>query len=378
MQAADNTPLFGKQQSTHIKGVAIIMLILHHLFLFPSSKPWFTSIMGNRWGGIEFFLSSVSKLCIPLFFFVSGYGIWQASRSDQHLWKSTFRRLRTIYTIYIVTVVVTVLLYFFVNGSWVLLSRRHAAETFLGTNIAINGSWWFFIIYVELLLLTPLAVLFVRRFSWPSLFFFSSFVYLLSPQSGCSFFADQITRLNLSAIMYDPFPLNFLWFNQFYFFTGFCLAASGFFETILRGSVSKMGHPFLRYGVALVLIGVIFYLRHNLIDISTALGILPQERLDVFQRTLIRTRADFILGPLLIYALVLLCHRHHLRTLIFLGNQSAAIWLIHGTVIALLLQPMKSIRPWSPLVFLLVLSLCVLYALAYSSVAGWLRKKWLH
>ncbi|AGF77314.1 cation transport ATPase [Desulfocapsa sulfexigens DSM 10523] len=378
MQTQKDTPLFGKEQAAHIKGAAIIMLILHHLFLFPSNKPWFTSIIGNRWGGIEFFISSVSKLCIPLFFFVSGYGLWQASRSDQHLWKSTFRRLRAIYTIYIVTVVITVLLYFFVNGSWVLLSRRHAAETFLGTNIAINGSWWFFIIYVELLLLTPLAVHFVRRFSWLYLALLSSFVYLLSPESGFSFFADQIARLDLSAIMYEPFPLNLLWFNQFYFFTGFCLAASGLFETILRGSIKTMGRSLLRYGIALGLIGAIFCFRYYLIDISSALGILSKEGLNIFQRTLIRTRADFILGPLLIYAMVLLLHHHRLRSLAFLGNHSAPIWLIHGTVIALLLQPMKSIRPWSPLVFFLVLSLCVLYALAYSSVASWLRKKWLH
>ena len=351
------------------------MLILHHLFLFPSSKPWFTSIIGNRWGGIEFFISSVSKLCIPLFFFVSGYGIWLASRSDRHLWKSTLRRLLAIYTIYIVSVVVTVLLYFFVNGSWVFLSRRHAAETFLGINIAINGSWWFFIIYVELLLLTPLAVLFVRRFSWVLLLVLSAFVYLLAPESGFTVFAKLMGKLDLASIMYEAFPLKLLWFNQFYFFTGFCLAASGLFEIALQGSMKKLSLPFLRCSIALVLIGIIFFFRYYLIDISAALGILSRERLDIFQRTLIRTRADFILGPLLIYALVLLFHRHRLRMLGFLGNQSAAIWLIHGTVIALILQPMKAIRPWSPFVFFLVLSLCVLYALAYSLAARWLQKR---
>ncbi len=351
------------------------MLILHHLFFLPSSNPWFTSILGNRWGGIEFFISSVSKLCIPLFFFVSGYGIWQASRSDQHLWKSTFRRLRTIYTIYIVNVAVTVLLYFFVNGSWVLLSKKEAVKTFLGIDVAINGTWWFFIIYVELLLLTPLAVLFVRRFPWLFLLFLSTFVYLLSPESGFTVLANLIEKLNLSTIMYEHFPLNNLWLNQFYFFTGFCLATSGLFETALQGSIKKLFQPFLRRSIALTLISAIFFFRYYLIDISSVLGIFSKEGLDIFERTLIYSRADFILSPLLIYAIVLLFHRQRLRMLSFLGNQSAPIWLIHGTIIALILQPMKSIRPWSPFVFLLVLSLCVLYALAYSSAARWLRKQ---
>ncbi len=41
-------PFFGREHGHLIKGVAIIMLILHHLFLFPSTNPWFTSIIGTR------------------------------------------------------------------------------------------------------------------------------------------------------------------------------------------------------------------------------------------------------------------------------------------------------------------------------------------
>ena len=359
---------FGRQQSTHIKGVAIVMLILHHLFFFPSSNPWFTSLFFNRWGGVEFFLSSVSKLCITLFFFVSGYGLWQASSHDTHLWKSCFRRLRSIYTIYIFTVVITVLLLYFMGGSLVLLSVRHALETCLGINVAINGSWWFFIIYVELLLLTPLAVAFVRRFSWPSLLALSCFVYLLSPESGFSYFAEVVQQIGLSSLMYKPFPLNLLWFNQFFFFIGFCFAASGIFETILHKTITSLRYPFQRYCIALAAIGLIFFARYYLIDIGEVFGILSREGIDIYQYTIISTRADFILGPLLIIALVVLFHQHLLPGLTFLGNQSAAIWLIHGTIIALVMDKLKDIRPWSPLAFLLVLFFCVLYALLYSAI----------
>jgi len=96
--------------------------------------------------------------------------------------------------------------------------KKEAVKTFLGIDVAINGTWWFFIIYVELLLLTPLAVLFVRRFPWLFLLFLSTFVYLLSPESGFTVLANLIEKLNLSTIMYEHFPLNNLWLNQFYFF----------------------------------------------------------------------------------------------------------------------------------------------------------------
>jgi fucose 4-O-acetylase-like acetyltransferase len=365
---------FGRQESAHIKGVAIVMLILHHLFLFPSGNPWFTSIFFNRWGGVEFFLSSVSKLCIPLFFFVSGYGLWQASCHDKHLWKSCFRRLKNIYTIYIITVLVSVLLLFFTDGSLVLLSVRHAVETFLGINVAINGSWWFFIIYVELLLLTPLAVLLVRRFSWPPLLAASCFGYLLSPESGFVFFADIIQQIGLSSLMYKPFPLNLLWFNQFFFFIGFCFAASGSFETILQQSIQRLPQAFLRHSIALFFIGIIILFRYYLIDIGNAFGISSRGGIDIYQYTIISTRADFILGPLLIIALVLLFYQNRLPGLTFLGNQSAPIWLIHGTIIALLMNSLKNIHLWSPLLFFLALFFSILYALTYSIISSWCKK----
>jgi hypothetical protein len=254
------------------------------------------------------------------------------------------------------------------SGSLVLLSVRHTVETCLGINVAINGSWWFFIIYVELLLLTPLAVYFVRRFSWPSLLLLSCFVYLLSPESGFSYLAEVMQQIGLSSLMYKAFPLKLLWFNQFFFFIGFCFAASGFFETILHLAIKSLRHPFQRHCIALVTIGLVFFVRYYLIDIGEVFGILSRDGIDIYQYTIISTRADFILGPLLIIALVLLFHQRMLPGLTFLGNQSAAIWLIHGTIIALVMNSLKNVRPWSPFVFLLVLFLCVLYALSYSAI----------
>ena len=263
MQEQKETLIFSRQQSTSIKGVAIVMLILHHLFLFPSKNHLLTGVFGGSGGGVEFFLSSVGKLCIPLFFFVSGYGLWQSSRADCHLWQSTLRRLQNIYTLYIVTVLVSVLILFLWTGVLPLKSWRHAVETFLGFNVTINGSWWFFIIYVELLLLTPLAVLFVRRFSWGPLLCLSFILYLLSaPTSGFPYFARAIESMDLTSILYKTFPVNLFWPNQLYFFTGFCLAVSGILETILRRSLNRLYPSFWRYTTALVLIAAVLSFRY--------------------------------------------------------------------------------------------------------------------
>ena len=361
--------IFSRHQSTSIKGVAIVLLILHHLFLLPSQNRLLTGVFGGSGGGVEFFLSSVGKLCVPLFFFVSGYGLWQSSRDDCHLWRSILRRLQNIYTIYIVTVLVTVLLLFSWTGVLPLKSWRQAVETFLGWNVSINGSWWFFIIYVELLLLTPMAVLFVRRFSWGLLLCLSFVLYLLSaPASGFPYFARGIESIGLTSLLYKNFPVNFFWPNQLYFFTGFCLAVSGIFEAVLQQSLNRLQPSFWRYATALILIAAVLSFRYYFFDIGEFFGVLSKKGINIFQYITINTRADFILAPVFIFALVLLSYRHESPILSFLGNYSAAIWLIHGSIILIVSNILKPYHPWSPLVFFTVLFFCVLYALAYIGI----------
>lgn len=368
-------PLFGREQAHLIKGMAIIMLILHHLFLFPSTNPWFTSIVGTRWGGVEFFLSAVSKLCISLFFFVSGYGLYQASRRDTKLLQSSLRRIVNIYCVYTTAVIATVLIFLLLDGSLVFLSVRHTVETFLGINVAINGSWWFFIIYVELLLLTPAAVLFVRKFSWKLLFTISILLYLFALESGFPFFSSVVEHAGLSSVFYGSFPIKLFWYNQLYFFTGFCMAASGILENILHKSLTRLRHPMQRYSIALFLITAILFGRYHLIDLGVFAGILSMEKMNIYEYTRLSSRADFILGPLFIYSLLLLFYRHRIPTLRFLGKHSASIWLIHGTIISLLMTSFGKWHPWSPLAFALILLLSSAYALLYSSAERFIWTK---
>lgn len=350
------------------------MLLLHHLFLLPTETPWFTTIFFNRWGGVEFFLSSIGKLCIPLFFFVSGYGLWQTSHRDGHVWKSTFRRLKNIYILYIVTVLASVLLSLLIDKTLILQSWKHAATTLVGINVSINGSWWFFIIYVELLLLTPWAIAFVKKFTWQHLLIGSCFLYLLAPQNGIPYLHTIIKILGLSGLLYGSLPLNLFWFNQLFFFTGFCMAASALFETTLQLSLKTLQTQFSRCTFALLLIAAVLLLRYFLLDISVYLDLLSREGIDIYRYTAISARADFILGPLFIFGLVLLFYQQQLNILTFLGNNSAAIWLIHGSAIAFITRWLKPFHPWSPFIFLGTLAFSLLYALTYSTIYSVLQK----
>ncbi len=372
----DNSPaIFDRHQASLVRGTAIIMLVLHHCFLFPTPDPWYSSILPGSPGTVEFFLASVSKLCIPLFFFVSGYGLWTAGHRSRHPWTETFGRVRRIYTVYVTTVLVTVILFTLRDNSLPLHSLRQAVDTFLGLNFSLNGSWWFFIIYVELLILTPPAVYFVRRFSWQPLLVLSLCIYLLSPESG---FPNPFTLQPgqpLTNLLSNFFPLGFFWPNQFYFFTGFCLAASGKFEHLLKWTIARLPSPRSRHLLALTVLLTIFILRYFLIDLAGFFHLLDKSSLDIFHYTMISSRADFILGPVTVFFLVLLLYQHRLESLDLIGRNSAAIWLIHESLLSVLKPLVKSWHPWSPLVFFTILLLSLGYALLYSRLGSLIHSR---
>ena len=67
-----------KNDSTLIYGIAILMMIYHHLFAIPQKlgNTDYFSILNTLFGGItEQRLAWLFRLCVPFYAFISGYGI---------------------------------------------------------------------------------------------------------------------------------------------------------------------------------------------------------------------------------------------------------------------------------------------------------------
>ena len=61
-----------------IKGVALLLMLIHHFFSFPD---WINS--GNEFIGIpflestiEFYIGTFGKMCVTIFLFLTGYGLF--------------------------------------------------------------------------------------------------------------------------------------------------------------------------------------------------------------------------------------------------------------------------------------------------------------
>lgn len=73
-----NTPfLFSKSHSLYVKSVAVILMIIHHLFLFPDriNQDLFTYPSLKFCGKfLQYSISSFGQICVAVFMFISGFG----------------------------------------------------------------------------------------------------------------------------------------------------------------------------------------------------------------------------------------------------------------------------------------------------------------
>lgn len=69
--------LFDKRQTNIAKGIAILLLLWHHLFFNnPEAYDLFSSFFIIKGIPIESLISTIFKVCVAVFLFLSGYGLY--------------------------------------------------------------------------------------------------------------------------------------------------------------------------------------------------------------------------------------------------------------------------------------------------------------
>jgi len=138
--------MLSKENTNQIKGVAILCMLLFHLFGFPERipqenvQPW----MGNP-------VTKAMQICVPVYLFMAGYGLSCVARKQEVTWISILKRLKKLYISYWWVAVpftgVGVAIGYYDTDYCNILSA------IIGINTSfINGEWWFYSLYVELLL----------------------------------------------------------------------------------------------------------------------------------------------------------------------------------------------------------------------------------
>lgn len=158
LSLSDTTAIsfFSKRNCDILKGISILLMYFHHLFAFPDRVfyPYYVAQIIDDYC-LEYFLAEISKICVPIFLFLSGVGF---SFFDNKSFGYYLNKVMTFYIAYLMVFFIFIPTGFFFFGGVNELS--FSIKSFLSNlfmlSSSYNGEWWFASVYVLCVILTPL------------------------------------------------------------------------------------------------------------------------------------------------------------------------------------------------------------------------------
>lgn len=202
--------IMNKQTTSAMRGIAIIMMLVHHLFTWGGAA--YTSFFEvTLWGGhdIPMFFGIFGKLCVTLYLFLSGYGFCCKFGNEKYTGISGAERWRIAWKVYKKYLIVFAI---FIPIGFLLSIRRFQLTEFIWNLIPYDTTYdaecWFLLIYILIVLLV-LPILVQKKSSWSvkKIFLISLAVIV----SGYAF------RVLITVSPYSSFKNTRLYFNIYYF-----------------------------------------------------------------------------------------------------------------------------------------------------------------
>ena len=273
-----------KDYSNMMKGVAVLLMIIHHAWGFPCRIPELHILHVEEQIGIA------SKICVSIFMFLSGYGLYYTfnRNSSIHLEK----RLKAIYERF------WKVFFVFVPLGFLFFDRTFHLQEFLlnlfCVDYSYNREWWFMGTYIELLLVLPL----VLRLDTKKYFLVAVLLVAIVLRFLSGFF-----ELN-SGVANSHVHQFFYYFPVFYL--GLFFSKYSCFERFQRITCNS-------------LIGCVVCV------IMTAIAYVIRSKWDITEMTILMT-------PLFIYLFVVFFRLigNVNKVFLFFGKHSMNMWLIHS------------------------------------------------
>lgn len=184
---------FTKEHTMQMRGIAIIILLFHHCFLNAqrwATVPYEKLATTKGWGyyPISFapfsshtiqYLASFSKICVAMFVFMTGYGMWISYESQKK--KTTMsnyikKRMVTLMTGFLIIFVVTEILaiptgrfievygHDFRSVVYMIIDALGLAKL-LGTPLFCL-TWWYMSLAIVLIMIFPFVHSIMEKYQW--------------------------------------------------------------------------------------------------------------------------------------------------------------------------------------------------------------------
>lgn len=340
-----------KQKTKAVYGVAVLMMIYHHLFCLPNRLDYnYTPILYINGINIEQILAWFCKICVAMYAFITGYGLIKIS--NKYKKNNPIGRIVNCYKIIIKQAVkffskFWLVCLFFLPIGFTILGNKFEIEEFIYNIIGINNSynqeWWYIFQYLKMLLIFPiidfwLEEIFQKNNKKRKLIF-------ITIQIICCIFIEKNQKISTFAlVLYEflgPYTLVFLVGNIF--------AKLDIFLKIKK-AIDK--RHFSRKLFAIILLQIVIYGRMK----STV------SELDM--------KYDYIFVPFFILAIELLVNEKGKigKTLISFGKRSTYIWLLHTFFCYYYFKEYILMAKYSILIYLVVTLLSYISALIIDKV----------
>lgn len=347
-----------KEQSKMIQGLAILMMLYHHLFATPEifGIEYFSLL---HIGGInvEQKMAWFFKICVGIYAFVSGYGIYRSIEKTKYENTHSFWGLLLAeYKIIFKKIVSFFLQYWLVFGIFIVIvgfvffKRPFEIKEFLlnffGISSSYNGAWWYVLQYMKMLLLFPFMDAFFTLFKTKKAIITQVVLYGIAIVAAGYLY---VFKIGIIAQLLNFFMFAFL----LCFVMGYLISRYRIYELAYKLIPEKLLY-------VLGLLGMVFVIaaRVKIIKDPASAGL------------------DFIFVPVFVYGFcVLMVLLPKLsRFFAFFGGLSTYMWLTHVFFYDHYTKPIVLATKTSTGMFFTLLLFSTLAALALNGIMGQLNK----
>lgn len=292
---------FDAEVSQIVKGVAIIIMLFHHLFgnldWVLEENSFFSIPMLNH--SLEYFLAVPGKICISIYAFLSGYGLYASYQRKKQNAGTVVKRVFSVLTNWWLIVLLCFLPLALSCGQIV------DYKILLNNLLLIRNAWCpfadYLLFYVTALITYPFVYWLLNKVNKPLLFFFGTPLVGMVVRKGVDIIVPQ-------GILYQLLYFYFLYIA--YLVAGSCVCQSGIFLKIHAWiSGKKWNKVWLKIIFLVGLIPVRWLLKNKLVF-------------------------DSFLATMVVFLLVEVVQGHQKTTIFkgihFLGKHSTNIWFLHA------------------------------------------------
>lgn len=229
------------KESEQVKGIAILMMLFHHLFSYNRIK--YVPLMAYMLPGnntVEAFCALACKITVTVFLCLGGYGFAckysNAAVQKKDIQKNSFRSIKKIYIKYWVSLLFF-LPYGFITNCFNI--KGELLKNIFAYKTTYNGECWFVLPYVLNILITIPLLLKLESKKCPlqKIVFMSVFVNFTA--YGMRF---MLGKSSISEVMNTSVYFNLYYFmlTQFPFVLGWVCKRVGFFEILKNKPIGPL------------------------------------------------------------------------------------------------------------------------------------------